>query len=63
VTFILRESGNALEQAAQGGGEVTTAGGVQERCKCGTECHGLVGRVRMGWWLDFFSNLNDFMVL
>lgn len=52
-----------MEQAAQGGGEVTTAGGVQERCKCGTECHGLVGRVRMGWWLDFFSNLNDFMVL
>jgi len=32
------ESGQALEQAAQGGGGVTIPGGV-----CGTSGHGLVG--------------------
>jgi len=38
-------------------------GGVQELCGCGTEEHGLVGMVGVGWWLDkmileTFSNLN-----
>ena len=39
----LRKSGEALEQAAQGGGGVTVPGGVQERWRCGTEGHELVG--------------------
>jgi len=28
-----------LEWASQGGGEVTTPGGVQRMCRCGTEGH------------------------
>ena len=35
--FILRNSGDAVAQAAQGGGGVTTPGGAQELCGCGTE--------------------------
>jgi len=34
--------GEAVAQAAQGGGGVTVRGGVQEQCRCGTEGHGLV---------------------
>ena len=34
---LLRKSGEALEQAAQGGGGVTIARGVQEAWRCGTE--------------------------
>jgi len=38
--FLLRKSGEALAQAAQGGGGVTVPGGVQELCECGSEGHG-----------------------
>jgi len=31
------ESGEAVTEAAQGGGGVTVSGGVQEPCGCGTE--------------------------
>ena len=41
----LRKSGEALAQATQGGGGVTISGVVQEPCRCGTEGHGLVGKV------------------
>ena len=34
---ILRKSGAAVAQAAQGGGAVTIPGGVPEPCGCGTE--------------------------
>ena len=50
--FLLRNSDEAVAQAAQGGGGVTIHGGVQETCRCGTEGRGLVGMVEMGWWLD-----------
>ncbi len=50
--FLLRMNGEALEQAAQGGGGVTILGGFQETCRYGTEGHGLVGMVGMGKWLD-----------
>ena len=60
--FILQKSGNALEQASQGGDGVTIPGGVQEMCRCGTKGHGLVHRVGMGQQLDLvilvvFSNV------
>ena len=42
---ILRESSEAVAQAAQGGGAVTIPGGVQEPCGCGTE-----GRGQWAWW-------------
>jgi len=32
---LLKESGQALEQAAQGGGGVIIAGGVQDTWRCG----------------------------
>jgi len=53
-----------LEQAAQGSGRVTIAGGVQKMCRYGTLGHGLVGMVLLGEWLDLmtlkiFSSLND----
>jgi len=52
-----------VEQAAQGGGEVTIPGGVQKTCGWGTLGHGLGGMVVLGGWLDLmilevFSNLN-----
>jgi len=40
--------GQALEQAAQGGGGVTSPGGVQEMCGCGTLGHGLAVVVVLG---------------
>ena len=43
--FILRRSGEAVVQAAQGGGGVTIFGGVQEMCGCGTEERG-----QWAWW-------------
>ena len=43
VGWILRNSSEALEQAAQERGGVTVPGGVQEPCRCGTEGQGLVG--------------------
>ena len=46
-------TGEALEQAAQGGAGLTAApGSVQEMCRCSSEGHGLVGMMVMGWWLD-----------
>ena len=66
--FLYWKSGQALEQAAQGGGGVTIPGGVQKMCKCGTSGHGLAGMVVLGGWLDsmileVFSNLNESMIL
>ena len=46
-TFILRKSGAAVAQAAQGGGGLTVPGGVPEPCGCGTEDM-VSGMVRMG---------------
>jgi len=46
--FILKKSGEALEQVAQGGGGGTIPGGAQEMQRCGTERHGLVGMVVIG---------------
>ena len=43
---FLQKSGDALQQAAQGGGGVTINVLVDGRC--GTEEHGLVGIVAMG---------------
>ncbi len=43
--FLLRKSGAAVAQAAQGGGGVTVPGGVPEPCGCGTE-----GRGQWAWW-------------
>jgi len=39
---------SGIEQAAQGSGGVTTPGGVQEVCRCGTSGHGLAGMVVLG---------------
>jgi len=41
-----------LEQAAQGSGGVTIAGGVQKLCRCGTSGYGLAGMVVLAGWLD-----------
>ena len=38
--FVLVKSGEALEQAARGGGGVTVPGGVQGMWRCGTETCG-----------------------
>ena len=43
--ILLRESGQALEWAAQRGGGVTNPGGVHETFSCCTVGHGLVGNV------------------
>jgi len=55
-------------KSGQGSGGVTIPGAVQEEGTCGTEGHGFVAMVVMGWWLDLiilevFSNLNDSMTL
>ena len=41
-------SGQVLEHAAQGSGEVTVPDGVHEKGRCGTEGHGVVGMEVMG---------------
>ena len=46
--FLLRMSGQVLEHAAQGSGEVTVPDGVHEKGRCGTEGHGVVGMEVMG---------------
>ena len=46
--FILRRSGDALKQTAQGGGGVTYPGGVQEKGRCGTEIIWSVDMVGVG---------------
>ena len=38
--FLLRKNGEAVAQAAQGGGAATIPGGVEEPCGCGTEGRG-----------------------
>ena len=43
------ESGDALEQAVQGGGWVTIPEGVQKLCRCGSKEQGLVGNIGGGW--------------
>lgn len=45
-------------------GGVTIPSSTQEVRRCGTEGHGLLGVVQIGWWLDYtillvFSNLDD----
>ena len=47
MLFLLRKSGEALAQAAQGGGGVALPGGVQDMFRCCTEACGLVGKY---WW-------------
>ena len=42
--FLLRKSGDAVAQAAQGSGGVTISGDVQETFQYFTEEHGLVGK-------------------
>jgi len=37
IKKLLRRRGSALQQAAEGSGEVIIPGGVQELCGCGTE--------------------------
>ena len=38
-----------LAKAAQGGGGVTIPGGAQEKFRCCTEGHGLVGNIGDRW--------------
>ena len=49
----------------KGGGGVTITGSAQELCRSGTEEHGLVGMVAIGWQLHLvvFSNLNGSVIL
>jgi len=44
--MLLGESGQALEQAALGGGGVTVPGGLQETFRCCTEGCGIVAKYR-----------------
>ena len=45
-------SGQALEWAAQGGGEVTVPGGIQGTFRCCTEGHGLMGNIGGRWMVE-----------
>ena len=46
---VRRQSGQALDWAAQGGGGVTVSGGVQETFRCCTKEHSLVGDIGDRW--------------
>ena len=66
--IILRKSGNASAQAAQGGGGVTISGGVQEEWRCGTKEHGQWAVLVVDGWLGkiilvAFSNPHDSVIL
>ena len=52
--FLLSKSGEAVAQAAQGGGAVTVPGGVEESCGCGTE-----GCGQWVWWAGLMVGLDD----
>jgi len=54
----LRKNGQALELAAQGGGEITVPGGCQAACRCGTWGHGLVGNID-GRWIAGVDDLRN----
>jgi len=63
---LLRECDQARAQAAQRAAGVTTTGGVQKTCKCGSKERGLVQDIgdrldKMN--LEVFFNLNDSMIL
>ena len=65
--LLLRESGQALEQTAQEGGEVTVPGGVQEAFRCCTEdmvlWEILVIRGQLdSMILEIFFNFGDSMI-
>ena len=53
--FLLRKTGEAVAQAAQGGGEVTVPGSVQGMFRCCTEGYGLVRNIGDRW----MDELND----
>jgi len=46
--FLYCQSGQALEQAAQGGGGFPIPGGVRKTCRCGTLGYCLAGMVVLG---------------
>jgi len=46
---VIAAFGQALDQAAQGGGGIPIPGGVQKTCRCGTLGYGLAGTVVLGW--------------
>ena len=50
--LLYGKSGQALEQAAQGGSGLPIPGGVQKTCGCGTSGYGLLGMVVLGGRLD-----------
>ena len=57
-----------MEQDDQGDGGVTIPGGVQDMRRFGTEGHGLVGMVGVGWLVGLVillvsSNFNAFVIL
>ena len=54
--FLLQDSGQALEQADQGGGGVTNSGGAQEEFRWCSEGHGLVGYIS-DWWMVRLDDL------
>ena len=64
----LRESGQALEWAAQVGGGVIIPGGVQGTFGCCTEGRGLVGNIGGRWMVGLgdlrgLSNLGNSVIL
>lgn len=64
AAFLYWKSGQASEEAAQGGGGVTTPGGVQKMCRDGTWGQGVVGTAVLDWQLGLmilavFSSLNN----
>ena len=53
--FLLRKSGETLEQAAQGGGRAIIPGTAQETCRYGTEGHGLVYNIGGTWRVGLYD--------
>jgi len=78
-TFLLWKSGDALAQAAQGGGGVTIPGGVHGPRRCGTEVYGqwarwggVDGWIRWSWssfptlmilWLNYLCPLYTYIYI
>lgn len=54
-----------LEQASKGVVGLTVPGGVPEKGRRGTEKHGSVDVVEVGWWLDYMilESFPTFMIL
>lgn len=61
--FLFQNSGQALKEAAWGGGGITVSGNVQKLYGCGTEGYDLLGKIDGRWTVVIFQVFPTFTVI